>query len=281
MEAGHQCPQCSSRFKHKKDLKRHQRTLHGGLSFPCGKRGAIFKRKDNLQRHMKKHEKENVEKQRKVSVPAPKVNQEGGTINEVQQREGTSAPNASGVRGGDGRVQNVVDDETSALNGNLKVYKLNPRVNEQHNLSYFLSQKSNAIIRILERELKEKHGLKFYICVKVQMVKYRPNKENEICQPHFRSNTTRTVHSHELREQLRQAKEKVRESFIEVQRNGSGWQLDMILHMDVCVASYTPIRASSYVKLPKKIQDKKAVLNIQNYDNKCFVWSVLAVLHPC
>ena len=43
---------------------------------------------------------------------------------------------------------------------------------------------------------------------------------------------------------------------------------------------YTPLQGSTYIKLPKKLEDKKAILNIQNDDEKCFLWSVLAALHP-
>ena len=53
-----------------------------------------------------------------------------------------------------------------------------------------------------------------------------------------------------------------------------------MLKLDLATAAYTPLRASSYIKLPKHIQDKKAVLNIQNDDQRCFLWSVLAALHP-
>ena len=34
------------------------------------------------------------------------------------------------------------------------------------------------------------------------------------------------------------------------------------------------------MKLPKKLQGKKALLNIKNEDDKCFTWSILAALHP-
>ena len=50
--------------------------------------------------------------------------------------------------------------------------------------------------------------------------------------------------------------------------------------MDLGVAVYTPLEGASYLPLPKKIKDKKAVLNIQNKDQKCFLWSVLMAKHP-
>lgn len=38
---------------------------------------------------------------------------------------------------------------------------------------------------------------------------------------------------------------------------------------------------SSFRPLPKIIENKKACLNIQNNDNKCFIWCILADLYPC
>ena len=43
---------------------------------------------------------------------------------------------------------------------------------------------------------------------------------------------------------------------------------------------YDPIRASTYLPLPKELKAKKACLDIQNNDNECFLWSILASLHP-
>ena len=40
------------------------------------------------------------------------------------------------------------------------------------------------------------------------------------------------------------------------------------------------MRGSSYIPLPDFIMKKKAIINIQNRDKKCFLWSVLRYLHP-
>ena len=37
---------------------------------------------------------------------------------------------------------------------------------------------------------------------------------------------------------------------------------------------------SSYVQLPEFIKKKKAVINIQNEDEHCIIWSILAALYP-
>ena len=38
------------------------------------------------------------------------------------------------------------------------------------------------------------------------------------------------------------------------------------------------LNGSSYVKIPL---GSNAILNIQNNDKYCFIWSILASLHPC
>ena len=37
---------------------------------------------------------------------------------------------------------------------------------------------------------------------------------------------------------------------------------------------------SSYIATPKGIEGKKAVVNVQNDDDKCFMWAVLSAMHP-
>ncbi|GFQ93384.1 uncharacterized protein TNCT_369411 [Trichonephila clavata] len=46
------------------------------------------------------------------------------------------------------------------------------------------------------------------------------------------------------------------------------------------IAIYKPLAAASYIPLPPKLKNKKAILNIKNEDQRCFLWCVLAHLHP-
>ena len=45
---------------------------------------------------------------------------------------------------------------------------------------------------------------------------------------------------------------------------GSGWIMDKILEAFINVARYRPMRGGSYMPLPKKLQNKKAIINVQN-----------------
>ena len=46
------------------------------------------------------------------------------------------------------------------------------------------------------------------------------------------------------------------------------------------MADYNPLRGSSYIKLPRVITKKKAVINMKNEDNQCFNWCITRVLNP-
>ena len=57
---------------------------------------------------------------------------------------------------------------------------------------------------------------------------------------------------------------------------GSGWTQGYVHKLLLRLSQFKwsqfkPIKAASYIPLPKDLADKKAVLNIQNTDNKCFM----------
>ena len=63
-------------------------------------------------------------------------------------------------------------------------------------------------------------------------------------------------------------------------QRGSGWVIDEILEAYQNVAQYRPLRGGSYIVLPTKLKNKKAILNIQNKDNECLRWAIRAALFP-
>jgi len=61
---------------------------------------------------------------------------------------------------------------------------------------------------------------------------------------------------------------------------GSGWLLGYVSKCTVSTALYRPLSGSSFLPTPSVILNKKAVVNVENDDTKCFIWSILAHLHP-
>lgn len=60
----------------------------------------------------------------------------------------------------------------------------------------------------------------------------------------------------------------------------SHWRLDVVFSLELNIVPYKPLSSKKYLKLPLEIQHLKGIVNIQNDDEKCFLWSVLAARHP-
>ena len=54
---------------------------------------------------------------------------------------------------------------------------------------------------------------------------------------------------------------------------GSGWIVESIEGFYLNVSSYSPLIGSTYTELPDELKNsRKRLINIQNDDNKCFLW---------
>ena len=58
---------------------------------------------------------------------------------------------------------------------------------------------------------------------------------------------------------------------------GSGWNVQGINHLKIYFHKTNPINGQTYVEFPIRTN---AILNIQNNDTYCFLWSILACIHP-
>ena len=58
----------------------------------------------------------------------------------------------------------------------------------------------------------------------------------------------------------------------------SGWRFDKINSMTIYFYKTNDLDGSNYIKIPLR---SNAILNIENSDNYCFLWSILAYLYPC
>ena len=63
-------------------------------------------------------------------------------------------------------------------------------------------------------------------------------------------------------------------------RKGSGWYFKEVISLEIHIVDYKPIKGSRYTPLPNFITRKKAIINMENKDDKCFLWCVLRYLHP-
>ena len=58
----------------------------------------------------------------------------------------------------------------------------------------------------------------------------------------------------------------------------SGWRFDKIISMTLYFYKTNEMNGSNYIKIPLR---SNSILNIENNDKYCFLWSILPYLHPC
>ncbi|XP_020915114.2 zinc finger imprinted 3, partial [Exaiptasia diaphana] len=288
------CDICKKTFSGKNNLDKHMKTVHSGKTYNCERCGETFNRSDNLKRHQKKHSQEKQHEcqhctrkfyrkdklEEHENICRKKCSENDAKRGSKEKDEDEPPKKRERLEDQEALQDEPCDDSTSAIEGSLKVFHYKPRVKEQYDMQLTLKGKKAPINKQLNKQLTMKKGIKWYISVQAKLVKTNSEGEVVTSEPHFRSCCNTTVNSNEIVKQLNEANEKITKALATYQREGSGWLLSKILHVHLHIAQYTPIKGFSYLPLPKKLKDKKAILNIQNNDNQCFKWCILAALHP-
>ena len=78
----------------------------------------------------------------------------------------------------------------------------------------------------------------------------------------------------EMVDEIEEEMQKTREAV------GSGWRFEKVIKLVLHTTKWEPIYGSSYIPLDSYLANKKALINMQNEDDKCFMWSVLRALNP-
>ena len=65
-------------------------------------------------------------------------------------------------------------------------------------------------------------------------------------------------------------------------RDRSGWVENGVETLELNFTKYNPLVGSSFLPTPSKLShNAKGIVNVKNFkDEKCFLWSVLAGIHP-
>ena len=84
------------------------------------------------------------------------------------------------------------------------------------------------------------------------------------------TDTVEVYDSSDIHDTLNSTYENLVSAIEDFQQRGSGWILDKLVVWYLHLLEFDPLRATSYIPLPTCIQDRKAVINIRNKDEKCF-----------
>ena len=97
---------------------------------------------------------------------------------------------------------------------------------------------------------------------------------------YFQSETHNNLEKTDVKVILSRMLRKIMEKLADYQRNGSGWYFKEVISFEIYTVDYKTLKGESYIPLPYFLMRKKAIINMENKDNKCFLWCVLRYLHP-
>ena len=97
----------------------------------------------------------------------------------------------------------------------------------------------------------------------------------------FHSKIKLILEGTDLNEIYDEMKDEIGEEIQKVQEaEGSGWQFEKVIKLVLHTTRWEPLNGSSYIPLDPYLANKKCLINMQNEDDKCFMWSVLRALYP-
>ena len=96
---------------------------------------------------------------------------------------------------------------------------------------------------------------------------------------YFSSGTDTNLESYDVEKLVFYTQETILGKIEMYREKGSGWSFKEVEKLEIHTTEFNPTKGSSYIPLPDWIKNKKAIVNIKNKDDKCFLWCILRYLH--
>lgn len=228
----------------------------------------------NWSRHLKtyKHQKNDVNESNKTKIIKPKkqrIPKDHRVFHMFKTEKDILFPKT--------KIRCIPTFKETAFESRIETYDI------ENNIGFkdpkeFLSSLENIVLGKMKQNLMKKGGLK----VNIRLIcEHKKNNNNNIeyQETNFKTENEVILKNTNLKEFYINVKNTIFNEMQTFVLRGSNWTLNRIIRLELNINKYNPLRGSSYVKLPNYLKSKKAIINIKNTDNKCFLWSLLSALH--
>ena len=165
----------------------------------------------------------------------------------------------------------------SAFQHTLHQMYIQPR-SQATDINDYVNKIAKRLKHYITGQLVQHHGVKFNLSVEVD---YDSNKDAEGIVKGYWTTRNRVVHSvdeiDEIMEELKIELTSRNENFI---RERSGLVINSINRATLRFSEFQSLVASSFIQLPTYLEKKKAIINVQNDDQRCFGYAILSALYP-
>ena len=165
-----------------------------------------------------------------------------------------------------------------ALRGFTRSYEIS-LINRQDPLIQLQNTRlliKNNLLKIL----KEMKGIKFNEVLKITFEKQKGDELIEE-KPYFNTKKQTLTNEVEITNFLETTQQQIVNKIEQWISKGSAWIIKSVDGHFINVVRYRPLRGSSYIPLPKELQNPaKGIINIKNNDDECFRWCHIRHLLP-
>ena len=146
-----------------------------------------------------------------------------------------------------------------------------------------------GVTKELEDILNRDGGMKvqetLHVTFKKKKIEYRDDGQAEEVfeykDAYFNSTAFTILNEYQIIDGLDKAAEEINNKIAVWLSEGSGWTIEEIRSHYVNIVKYLPLRGSSYIQLPKELRNSMCgLINLQNKDDKCLLWSLVRHLNP-
>lgn len=233
----HECPAC-------------HRGFHSLITLMMHKRGCLAVAEKQMRQHVSRRRLHR------------------GKTGEVVGGDGQAAPPASPASPSQWETRSAVD-------GLARIHLLT--IHDENDLQLTLIQNLDSIQTILEQDMTELRRVKWYMVAWVRVNKTAEGIAQDDGIRYLRCPVMSALLPDDLPAQVRQGITGVINSFDTATDEGSSILFERVEKIELFVAKLSLLRGSSYLALPEWLRKpSKGLINIQNEDEKCFMYAVLA-----
>ena len=171
-----------------------------------------------------------------------------------------------------------IEQTDKALKGCTKSYEISIKNNKD---PLAQMQKTRKVIEHhVIALLNEMKGLKYVETLKITFEKQKGDELIEK-EAYFNAKPQRVTNEEEIANLLQITQQQIVNMIQQWISEGSAWIIKSVDGHFINVVKYRPLRGSSYIPLPKELQNPaKGIINIKNNDDECFRWCHIRHLLP-
>ena len=181
----------------------------------------------------------------------------------------------------------IITKKKKALRRAVKALQVAIRVQKDpaRQLYYTTPGVAKELQSIFNRDGAMKAQVTLHVIFKKKKIRYRDDGQAEEVfeykDAYFNSTAFTILDNDDIIESLDKAAEEINNKIAFWLSEGSGWTIVEIRSHYVNIVKYLPLRGNSYIPLPEELRHhNKGLINLQNTDDKCFLWDHVRHLNP-